>query len=55
MQDKKVISKEELFQMQAMNFNFEKNADQLVEIALDRGYVSKIGDNEYLINDSYGE
>lgn len=52
---KMTVTKQELFQMQAPNFNFEYNADQILEIALDRKFVVAVEDKEdcYLINDDY--
>jgi len=49
------VSKKELFQQQAHNLNFEYNEDELLEFALEKGFVTKI-DNEddlYQINEEY--
>jgi hypothetical protein len=49
------MTSKEIFQQFAPSFNFEKSEDQLVELALERGFVSKIeGDNiNYLVNEDY--
>lgn len=49
------ITKEELFQKFAPAFNFEHDADQLLAIALERGFVTKIEGDEvnYLVNEDY--
>lgn len=49
------ITSKELFQQFAPSFNFEKSEEQLIEIALERGFISKIeGDNDnYLVNEDY--
>ena len=49
------ITKEELFQKFAPSFNFEKNADELLEIALEKGFLTRIEneDNLFQVNDEY--
>lgn len=47
------VTKKELFMWQAPAFNFELSADQLLEKALKAGFVTKTGDDEYLVNDGY--
>ena len=51
------VTKKELFMHQAPSFNFELNADQLLKVALESGYVKKIEgeDDLYEINERYGE
>ena len=39
--DKKVFTKEEFFDRHAPDFNFELNADQLIEKALERGFIRR--------------
>ena len=39
---------------QAPNFNFEYDANQLLEKALELGFVSKVAEDQYLMNDEYG-
>jgi hypothetical protein len=48
-----VMSKNELFQTYAPNFNFELGADELLAKALERGFVKQIGDDLYQINNNY--
>lgn len=52
---KNIISKMKLFSWQAPSFNFEKNPEQLLEHALKVGFVSKVGEDQYLINEEYWE
>ena len=49
------MTKEEVFQAYAPSFNFEHNAEQLIEIALERGFLSQIEgeENLYLVNEEY--
>lgn len=51
------ITKQQLFQEQAPNFNFEYGPDELVKIALERGYLKEIENEEdlYEVNEEYGE
>lgn len=51
----KTITKQELFQTYAPSFNFEYDADQLLQEALKRGSVTKIEDKEdtYMVNEDY--
>lgn len=50
------ITKHELFMSQAPNFNFEYDADQLLELALERGFLKPTHiDDVYEINENYGE
>jgi hypothetical protein len=52
-----VVTKQSLFMQQAPAFNFELNADELLDHALDVGFVTAIGGMEgcYLINREYGK
>ena len=52
---KETYTKKSLFLSQAPNFNFELNAEQILEKALDVGFVVKIGDDLYEVNVNYGE
>ena len=47
MQPRETYTKKTLFLSQAPNFNFELNAEQILEKALDAGLVTKIGDDLY--------
>mgnify|MGYP000182646206 CR=1 FL=1 len=50
---KLIVSKHELYMQQAPNFNFEKNADELLQQALLSGFVDEVGTDEYQINANY--
>ena len=49
------FTKGSLFINQAPSFNFELNADQLLKKALEVGFVTEVGKDEYKMNDTYGE
>ena len=38
---------------QAPSFNFELDEDQLLKKALESGFVTKAGEDKYLMNDNY--
>ena len=44
------FSKHDLFMSQAPCWNFEYGADELLETALEDGFVTKVGDDKYLVN-----
>ena len=48
-----IVTKEELYLQQAPSLNFELDADELLEKALLRGFVEKVGDDKYKINNDY--
>ena len=48
-----IMNKKELSMSQAPSFNFEKNADELLQQALLSGFVDQVGDDQYLINLNY--
>lgn len=48
-----IVTKERLFFLQAPSFNFELDADQLLAKALKVGFVTKVGEDQYLINEDY--
>ena len=50
-----IMNKKELYMSQAPSFNFEKNADELLQQALLSGFVDQVGDDQYLINLNYPE
>ena len=50
-----VFTKDSLFQAQAPSFNFELNKDQLLTKALEVGFVTEVGEDQYKMNDFYGE
>ena len=45
-----VFTKKQLWLNQAPCFNFELDKDQLLKEALKRGFVTKIGQDKYLVN-----
>tara|TARA_R110002153_G_scaffold253102_1_gene411015 strand:- start:918 stop:1118 length:201 start_codon:yes stop_codon:yes gene_type:complete len=52
------ITKSELWLQQAPSFNFEFDEDQLLELAIKKGFVIQIdapGEPKYIINDSYSD
>ena len=53
MEEKVIYSKNMLWKWHAPNFNFELDKDQLLAEALELGFVSKIGDDQYLMNNNY--
>lgn len=48
-----IVTKERLFYLQAPSFNFELGMDELLAKALKVGFVTKVGENQYLINENY--
>ncbi len=48
-----IVTKDELYLWQAPSLNFELDADELLEKALLRGFVEKVGDDKYKINNDY--
>jgi hypothetical protein len=50
---KDTYSKKALFMSQAPNFNFELDANQILEKALEAGFVTKIGDDLFEVNELY--
>jgi len=50
-----IMNKKELYMSQAPSFNFEKNADELLQQALLSGFVDKVGPDQYVINMNYPE
>jgi hypothetical protein len=53
MTKKIIFTKETLFMAQAPSWNFELDEDQLLDTALGTGFVTKIGDDKYLMNNEY--
>ena len=51
--NKNYFSKKELWLNQAPSFNFELDEDEILEKALRVGFVSKVDEDKYLLNDSY--
>ena len=50
-----VVTKEELFLSQAPRFNFELDSDLILKRALEFGFVTQVGEDQYEINDKYIE
>jgi len=48
-----IFTKHELFMAQAPSWNFELDEEQLLNKALELEFVTKIGDNKYLMNNNY--
>lgn len=49
-----IVTKQELWNMHAPNFNFELDEDEILSKALEREYVTQVADGDsYLINDAY--
>ena len=51
--DKIVLTQRELWQAQAPSWNFELDIDQLLDKALELGFVTKVDDDLYEINNDY--
>jgi hypothetical protein len=47
------VTSHELWIKHAPSFNFELDQDQLLETALERGFVTKAGEDSYIINPDY--
>ena len=52
-EDRITYSKHEFFMSQAPCWAFEYDEEQLLQKGLDAGFITKIGDDEYLQNNSY--
>ncbi len=48
-----ILNKTQLWMTQIPNFNFELDEDELLAKALELGFVKKIGEDEYLVNNDY--
>ena len=53
MSDAIIMTSKELWQNQAPSMNFEMDEPQLLAEALKRGFVTKVGDDQYQVNDDY--
>ena len=51
--NKVIFTKKELWANQIPLFDFEYNEDQLLEKALEVGFVTKIGEDQYEMNEDY--
>ena len=52
-EDEVIFTKHELFMAQAPSWNFELDEEQLLNKALELEFVTKIGDDKYLMNNDY--
>ena len=50
----KILNKYQLFMTQAPSFNFELDEDQLLDKALEVGFVTKVDEDLYKVNNNYG-
>ena len=48
-----IFTKHELFMAQAPSWNFELDEEHLLNKALELEFVTKIGDDKYLMNNDY--
>ena len=48
-----IFTQHELWVSQVASFNFELDEEQLLRKALEVGFVTKIGDDKYLMNNDY--
>jgi hypothetical protein len=48
-----IFTRDELWICYAPSFNFELGKNALLKKALDRGFVTKVGDNQYQRNSDY--
>jgi len=48
-----VVTKKELWMQQAPSWNFDLGEDALLKKALERGFVTKVSEDQYLINEDY--
>ena len=50
-----IINKQQLYQANAAKFNFELNADEILQKALAVNLITRWGDDEYIINKLHNE
>ena len=53
MEDVNIVSKKDLWILQAPAFNFELDEDQLLKKALSAGFVKQVSEDQYEINNDY--
>ena len=53
MEDVKIVTKKELWVLQAPAFNFELDEDQLLKKALSARFVKQVSEDQYEINNDY--
>ena len=47
------LTAKELYMEYAPSFNFELDQEQILTKALDVGFVTKTGDDQYMVNEDY--
>tara|TARA_R110000787_G_scaffold269749_1_gene376624 strand:- start:254 stop:436 length:183 start_codon:yes stop_codon:yes gene_type:complete len=52
-EEKNIVSKKDLWRLQAPAFNFELDEDQLLKKALSAGFVTQVSEDQYEINNDY--
>lgn len=50
---KTIYTKKEFFMSFAPQFNFELDQDQLIKEGLKRGFITKVNEDQYRINENY--
>lgn len=50
-----ILSKSDLFMTQAPSFNFELGPDEILAKALEVGFVTEVGPDQYKLNEQYGQ
>lgn len=50
---KEILTIRELWLSQAPSFNFELNEKELLKKALEKGFVKKVGHDQYEVNEDY--
>ena len=53
MEQKEILTRDELWQWQIPAFNFELSKDELLKKALKVGFVTKVGKDQYKVNTQY--
>lgn len=48
-----IYTSNELWLKHAPDFNFELNEEELLKKALEKGFVRKVGDDQYEVNKDY--
>jgi hypothetical protein len=53
MEETIIYTSHEFFMAQAPSFNFDLDEEQLLKKGLEAGFITKIGDDQYLQNNDY--
>ena len=48
-----ILTSKELWMNQAPSFNFDLNEEQILAKALEAGFVTEVGNDQYLVNQKY--